>query len=95
MDIKIEKYSKEKEISYTFGAFPTFELIKNKPESALMVVYHTKLKITEEIENLFKLCKECNGSNCCCDNIADRFCKEYSKCFICKEVWQNKDHRNQ
>ena len=30
MEVKIEKYNKDKEISYTFGAFPTFELVKKQ-----------------------------------------------------------------
>lgn len=56
--IKIEKYNKDKEYSFTFGAFPTFELIKNKPQNVMCVLLHSKLKVTEDIEKLLKICKE-------------------------------------
>ena len=37
--------------------------------------------------NFFKLRKEEQCCYRCCNNIADRFCYEYSEYFICKEVW--------
>lgn len=59
-NFKIEKYNKENFYSFSFGAFPTFELIKNKPEKAICLLMHSKLKITEDIEKLIALCKEKN-----------------------------------
>ena len=56
--MKIEKYDKNKDISFTFGAFPTFELIKAKAQNVVAVIYHSKLKKTEEVANLFNLCKK-------------------------------------
>jgi len=55
--LKFEKYNKDLIYSYTFGAFPTFELIKNKPDQAICLLTHSKLKISEDIEKLFELCK--------------------------------------
>ena len=49
MEFKIEKYSKDRNYSCAFGAFPTFELIKNKPEQVVCVLLHSKLKETEDI----------------------------------------------
>ncbi len=56
--MKFEKYKKEMEYSYSFGAFPTFELIKHKQKQALCVLLHSKLKITEDIEKLIALCNK-------------------------------------
>lgn len=60
MEFKIEKYNKDRHYSFTFGAFPTFELIKNKPEQVVCVLLHSKLKETEDIIELVNLCKQNN-----------------------------------
>ena len=60
MEFKIEKYNKDRDYSFTFGAFPTFELIKNKPEQVVCVLLHSKLKETEDIIELVNLCKQNN-----------------------------------
>lgn len=59
-NFKIEKYKKDNEYSFTFGAFPTFELLKNKSKQCVFVLLHSKLKQTEDISNLIKLCKDNN-----------------------------------
>ena len=58
--MKIEKYSKENIYSYTLGAYPTFELIKNKPEQVECVLVHSRVEKTSEIEKLFLTCKRQN-----------------------------------
>ena len=58
--VTIEKYKKENELSFTFGAFPTFELVKNKPQQVECLLLHSKLKITEDIQKLINICKERN-----------------------------------
>ena len=63
MDIKIEKYNKDRKYSFTFGAFPTFELIKNKPQQVECLLLHSKLKETEDIVELINLCKQKNIPN--------------------------------
>ena len=60
MDFKIEKYNKDRDYSFTFGAFPTFELIKNKPKQVVCVLLHSKLKQTDDIVELINLCKKKN-----------------------------------
>lgn len=53
---KYEKYKRESEISYTFGIFPTFELVKNRPNQVECVLIHSKLKTdSEDVKKLFKL----------------------------------------
>ena len=58
IDFKIEKYKKENNYSFTFGTFPTFELIKNKPNQAVCLLLHSKLKISEDIQKLISLCND-------------------------------------
>ena len=59
-NFKIEKYNKDKDYSFSFGAFPTFELIKHKPEKVVCLLLHSKLKMSEDIEKLINTCKENN-----------------------------------
>ena len=58
--LKIEKYNKDRDYSFAFGAFPTFELIKNKSEQMICLLLHSKLKQTEDIKELIKLCNKKN-----------------------------------
>jgi TrmH family RNA methyltransferase len=44
-----KKYKKEDGLSYTFGAFPTVELLKNKADWALAVLYHPDLAESERV----------------------------------------------
>jgi TrmH family RNA methyltransferase len=52
MDIK--PYKAKFDYSYTLGAFPTYELLQNKPESAIEIYYHSSYT---DVEKLSKLCK--------------------------------------
>lgn len=56
---KIEKYSKDGEFSFSLGAYPTFELIKNMPDKAKCVLIHSKAE-SEDIKKLIDLCKQKN-----------------------------------
>jgi len=60
MYFKIEKYNKDRSYSFTFGAFPTFELIKNKPEQVICLLLHSKLKISDDIQKLINICENKN-----------------------------------
>ena len=51
----IKSYKKDFEYSYTLGAFPTVELIKNKPEKIRNIYLHSHYKGDCDIE---KLCRE-------------------------------------
>lgn len=53
---KIEKYSKDGEFSFSLGAYPSFELIKNMPAQAKCVLIHSKAG-SEEINKLTELCR--------------------------------------
>lgn len=46
------------EYSYTLGAFPTVELLKNQPGKALKVLLHSNLTSISERELVTKLCAE-------------------------------------
>ncbi len=49
----MEKYKKELEYSYTFGVFPTIELIKNQPNKVQAILLSSKFKQSEETEKYF------------------------------------------
>ena len=59
-NLKLEMYKKDGEISYSFGAFRTFELINKKKEYVKYVLLHSKLKMTEDIQKLINICKKEN-----------------------------------
>lgn len=56
---ELKKYSRKADHTYTLGAFPTFELLKNRPDQAVQVVIGTQAnrEIREKAE---RICKE-NG----------------------------------
>ncbi|HRX14376.1 MAG TPA: TrmH family RNA methyltransferase [Eubacteriales bacterium] len=51
----MKTYQKNNEFSYALGAFPTFELVKNRPDKTTSIIRHEKLTINESIEKLFAL----------------------------------------
>ncbi len=57
MDIKT--YKKSFDYSYTFGIFPTVELIKFMPEKVIKVLISSKYK-SEEADDIFELCRRYN-----------------------------------
>lgn len=57
MDIK--SYKKNFEYSYTFGMFPTVELIRNKPESVIKVLISSHYK-SESNADIFDICNSYN-----------------------------------
>jgi hypothetical protein len=54
MQTVFKSYKKDFEHSYSFGAFPTIELIKSKPEKVIKVFASTSYREEgrEELENL-------------------------------------------
>ena len=58
--MELKKYSKDSNISYSFGAFPTVELLNNKPQQVVEIITHEKIASSEELNNILKLCKEKN-----------------------------------
>ncbi|MDD4816273.1 MAG: TrmH family RNA methyltransferase [Clostridia bacterium] len=54
----IEKYKKDKDFSFSFGGFPTFELLTNNPKKVVGILTHSKLILTKEIEKILELAKQ-------------------------------------
>ncbi len=59
-ELKLTKYNKNNDYSYTFGIFPTFELVKNRAERVIKIILSSKLKISEDVKNLLGLCERKN-----------------------------------
>ena len=53
----LKPYKKGFDYSYTLGAFPTYELIKTKPEFVRAVYIHTSYT---DKENVLKICRDKN-----------------------------------
>ena len=58
--MEFKKYSKDNNISYSFGAFPTYELLQNKLEFARAIVVHEKLEDSQDIDKIITLAKNKN-----------------------------------
>lgn len=80
-NFKIEKYNKDKDYSFTFGAFPTFELIKNKPKQMICLLLHSKLKMSDDIQKLISLCEK-NGIEIKRDDKAINKIADKENCFV-------------
>lgn len=65
--MEYKKYRKEDNISFCFGGFPTYELLKSKPQYAREIVVHEKLEKSEQVDRIISIAKEhnipitCNG----------------------------------
>ena len=55
--MEYKKYKKEDNISYSFGGFPTFELLKNKAKSVKEIIIHEKIQENEQSKNILNLAK--------------------------------------
>lgn len=53
---QLKKYQKDFSYSYSFGAFPTLELLKHRPEYVLQVIAHSKGAGSSGVERLEQLC---------------------------------------
>lgn len=58
--MKFKKYDKSSNVSYTFGQFPTLELVESKKAKLIALILHEKLNQTAEIKTLISFAKE-NG----------------------------------
>ena len=59
-DVPLKKYAKKMDHSYTFGAFPTIELLKNQPEHVLKVLLHPDMNSETQLEIITELCNRHN-----------------------------------
>jgi TrmH family RNA methyltransferase len=58
MDIRLKRYKKSFDHSYTFGVFPTLELLTNWPKVALKVVAHPRGSENSGISKIQKISSE-------------------------------------
>lgn len=59
-DVPLKKYAKKMEHSYTLGAFPTIELLKNQPQHVLKVLLHPDMDSQVQLEIIQGLCSKHN-----------------------------------
>lgn len=80
MEIALKSYKKEFEYSYSFGAFPTVELIKARPESVIKVLVSSSYR-EEGGLNLNELCRE-KGIEVECNDRAFHRISPKENCFV-------------
>lgn len=57
MQLQYKRYNDKAEYSYCFGPFPTFELIENRPQEAIEVLYHSQTSDAIR-DKLSRICRE-------------------------------------
>lgn len=57
--MEIKSYKKDSFYSYTLGAFPTIELLKNHPEHVIKIYIHSSFKNKEVIDMINSLRRNC------------------------------------
>jgi RNA methyltransferase, TrmH family len=60
MDIRLKRYKKDFDHSYTFGVFPTLELLTHQPGQAIKVLIHPKGVSNQGITKIQTLCQKKN-----------------------------------
>lgn len=58
--MELKKYSKENSISYSFGAFPTYELLMQREECVKAIIIHEKLDNSPDITKILNKAKAKN-----------------------------------
>lgn len=58
--MEYKKYDETGNISFTFGGFPTFELLKNRPQEVVKILISDKLQKNDEWEKIENLCNKSN-----------------------------------
>ncbi len=69
---KLKKYWKKDPFSYTFGIFPTIELLTHKKENVIKILLSSKCKENEGLKKITTLCKMNNISYEINDKIIER-----------------------
>lgn len=57
-DIQLKKYNKTMEHSYSFGSFPTIELLKNQPKSVVKILIHSDMTSPAQAELINDICNQ-------------------------------------
>lgn len=60
MEVSLKTYKKSFEYSYTFGMFPTVELINTRPSNIIKVLVSSNYKVDSSSLNIFELCENNN-----------------------------------
>lgn len=60
MNLQLKPYKKDFDFSYSYGVFPTLELLQYKPEKVLKVILSAKGSRNRGVEQIVKICKERN-----------------------------------
>lgn len=55
--MEYKKYNKDGNISFTLGAFPTYEILNTKPEKVKEILIHDKLEKSDDINKILNLAK--------------------------------------
>lgn len=58
LNLKLKRYQKDFDHSYSFGVYPTLELLDYRPESVLAVLLHSKGLENQGITKIRNLCRE-------------------------------------
>lgn len=95
--VRLVRYHKKGDYSYTLGAFPTFELLKNKPQQAEMVLLHSSVK--EDIRKKTALICSAEGIPFVQDDGSIERIREKDSCLVAgvfrkyqEELDQDADH---
>jgi TrmH family RNA methyltransferase len=59
-DIKLETYKKSFEYSYSFGMYPTLELLRKRPKAVLKLIIHPKQKESIFLRELLSIASKFN-----------------------------------
>lgn len=57
-DVRLVPYIKKLEHSYSFGVFPTIELLENKPGIVVKVLIHSRGKQNSGVQKILSLCQK-------------------------------------
>jgi TrmH family RNA methyltransferase len=77
----LKKYMKKFPYSYTLGAFPTFELVKNQPQQVEAVYLHSMMDSPTLDQEIRQLCAEKHVRCIVNDKIVEKL-REKENCFV-------------
>lgn len=81
MEFTLKPYKKTFEYSYTYGMFPTVELINSRPETIIKVIVSSNFKADSSSLNIFELCREKNIKTEVNDKLFNRI-SEKENCYV-------------
>ncbi|MDF2675786.1 MAG: TrmH family methyltransferase [Bacillota bacterium] len=81
MEIAFKPYKKTFDYSYTYGMFPTVELINSRPETVIKVLISSQFKSDSSSLNIFELCKDKNIKTEINDKLFNRI-SEKDNCYV-------------